>query len=402
MRTVQPSIRCLRATGIAMGLMAPGLVFGVLLAKAGADEAPTQDHNPPSNVKVREVKWPGLVSIFHGHNWGDDEKYLQAIREAGFGAAGCSAAQIEQVAEHQMQAFVFLWAHEADTVPRAYRDSDVVLAYYLSDRQPPNRWGQWAALEKTAYQADPYHPVVFTMAPRAFGGVDQFLPVVRARIIEFYHYHWDANRAPHLRYAILDQIRQESLKVGGVPVCRIVETRADDVRKTRQTIFTSMAYGVRGFRTGGRGLFTEERDGRGVPQRTIHGEEALKCNRAIGAYSPVFERLRSVDVFHVAPLPQGAREAPEDHWMRPQGEEFLVGEFADGDQNKYLLVANRDAFSAREARLLLKGTIASVQKMDQSTAEWRTLELTREGDLTAVTLQLEEGGGELLAVKAAE
>ncbi|MCE9546365.1 MAG: hypothetical protein K8T25_12705 [Planctomycetia bacterium] len=367
-----------------------------------ADEPAKPDPNPPSDVKVKEVKWPGLVSIFQGASWGADENYLVAIQEAGFGAAGASEAQIPECRKHGMKAYVFIWAHEASTIPAKHKDDDAVLCYFLSDRQPPKKWGLWAAWEKNAYAADPYHPAVFTMLG-TWGGVDAFCPIVRGRVMEYYHYHWDGNRQPHLHFAILEQYRQASAKAGGVPICRIVETRAEDPRKTRQTVYTSLAYGVRGFRTGGSGLFdTKNRDARGVPKRTNHGEEALKFNQAIKSYSPIFEKARSVDVFHTAPLPAGTKEAPADHWVRPTGDEIVLGEFANPSKERFLVLANRDAFKPHDARLHFTEPGITVQKMDKVSGKWEPLKVETGDKGGTVKVPLEDGGGELLQVISAK
>ena len=298
-----------------------GLMLAVMLGcvTRPAEEAKPADPNPPSVKKAKKVKWPGLVTIYHGHNWGADEKYVTAIKEANYGATGVAAWQIKHAAKRGLKAFVFLWAHEAKTVPAQVKDEDAVLCYYLGDRIPPNRWGTWAALEKQAYAGDPYHPAVFSMAPRAWGGIERYFPVVRGRAVEYYHYHWDANRAPHMHFAYLEQYRRESAKHGNMPIIRLLETRAEDMRKTSQTIFTSLAYGVRGFQYGGGMFDTNKRDKRGVPTPNKYGKAAFVINQAVKAFSPVFEKARSVDVFHTLPLPPGTKEAPKDYWVRPAG-----------------------------------------------------------------------------------
>ena len=386
--------------------MGPDGVVGTWTAKfAIRDGGPVVDlckepGEPTVAEKMKEVQWPGIVSIFHGAGWGADLKYLQAIKECGFGAAGCSEAQIPEVRQQDMKAFVFIWPHEVTIIPPKFKDDKTVLCYYLSDRIPPNKWAAWASQEKLAWRADPHHPAVFTMYAM-MGGIPQFPDVVRGRLMEFYHYHWDGRRHPHMHFPVLEAYRQASLKNGNVPICLIAETRAEDVRKTRETIYTALAYGVRGFRTGGSGLFdTKNRDDRGVPKRTIHGEEALKFNQAIKSYSPIFETARSVDVFHTAPLPGGTKEAPADYWVRPSGEHVIVGEFADPKKNRFLMLANRDAFNAHEATLTFTDGSVKVERMDKPSGEWKPLNMEGKGKTTTVKVPLEEGGGELLRVRS--
>lgn len=367
---------------------------------------------PTTAQKMKKIDWPGAISIFHGHNWGDDEKYVVAIKEAGFGGTGSTEGQIEHCRKQGLRAFVFIWPHEAATIPVKHKDDKAVLCYYLSDRIPPHKWGAWATFEKTAYKGDPHHAAVFTMRG-LWGGIDKFCPNVRGRVMEYYHYHWDGNRHPQRHFELLEQYRRASAENGHVPICRIVETRPEDMRKTRQTVYTCLAYGVRGYRTGGRGIFdTQKRDERGVPTRNAFGEEIKKINAAINAYSPVFKKARCQAVYHTSPLPPGCASAPENSWVKPEGQEVLVGMFrapvsAETDKAEtavsekridYLLVANRDAFHARTATLTIRGKNVEVQRMDKSTAKWVDHISETKGNTTRLSIELEDGGGELLKV----
>ena len=236
-------------------------------AEASAEEVDEDEVNPPTAVKMEETQWPGLVVIFNGHNWGEDKPFLTAIAQCGFAATGCTEAQLEEVGEHGMKGYVYCWAHESATIPQNHIDDENVLCYYYSDRIPPNRWaGEWAVYERQSYAGDPYHPAMMTQTIH-WGGHEQFCEIVRGRALEYYHYHWDGDRKPHHYFHFLNVFRQVSLDNANIPICRIVESRWEDPRKTRQTIYTSLAYGVRGFKTGGSGLWDlENRDERGVPR----------------------------------------------------------------------------------------------------------------------------------------
>ncbi len=393
----KPSIKTVKS-GVKTEAKAQELVTKLTKQLQDAGEAKPVNANPTTVVKAGLVEWPGLFTIYHGHNWGGDEKFVTAIKEANYGATGVAAWQIEHAAKRGLKAFVFLWAHEAKTVPAQVKDEDAVLCYYLGDRIPPNRWGTWAGLEAESYKGDPYHPAVFSMSPRAWGGIERYFPVVRGRAVEYYHYHWDGNRAPHLHFFFLEQYRRESAKHGNVPIIRLLETRAEDMRKTSQTIFTCLAYGVRGFQYGG-GLFnTGDRDERGVPKPNALGKKAAEINQAILAFSPVFKTARSVDVFHTLPLPPGTKEAPKNYWVRPSGDHVVLGEFAGPKKKRYLVLANRDAFNAHEASLHFTEPGLKVAKMNKKTAKWEALKLTIKNERAMVKIPLDAAGGGLLRV----
>jgi hypothetical protein len=358
---------------------------------------------PTTADKMKNVNWPGAISIYHGHNWGKDEKYPVAVKEAGYRATGVAEYQIDQVARLGLRAFVFIWPHESPTIPPKYRDDKTVLCYYLSDRIRPAKWASWASLEKMCYKGDPHHPAVFTIRS-LWGGIDAFCPVVRGRIMEYYHYHWDSDRSPHMHFALLDQYRRASIANGDVPVCRIVEVRPEEMRRTRQTVYTCLAYGVRGYRMGGTIFDTSKRDERGVPTRNAYGEEILRLNTAINAYSPTFKTTRCNAVYHVAPLPTGCAAVPSSAWFKLEGKEVLVGVFGDrseakpGNSADYLLVANRDAFHPRTATLKIAGAHVRVQRMDKPSAQWRDHPARTEGAATIVQVELGDGSGELLKI----
>lgn len=367
--------------------------FGVPISHSAAGES-----NPRSAEKAPSVQWPGCISIFHGHNWGADEAFVTALQEANFGAAGATETQIPMCRKAGLKAFVFAWPHESVVIASKYKDDPTVLAFYMADRYIPGQWEVFAEMEKNMYRQNPVKPAIFTVYPLR-GGIQEFAPNVRPRALEFYHYHWDVNRAPHWRYRILEQYRQESLKAGGLPVIEIVVVMADDLRKTRQTVYGSLAYGTRGIRWWGGAQFFDlgKKDERGVPQRTPLGDDVVKINSAIKAYEPIFAKTRCVEVFHVPPLPEGTNGTSAESHFQLGGEEVLAGVMEDADHNTYLMLANRDALKPHEALLSFK-TPVEIRRMDKTTGQWHPLaaEDSKEGQI--FKMPLEEGGGELLSV----
>ena len=358
---------------------------------------------PSTAEKMKAVDWPGAISIYHGHNWGDDKPYVTAIKEAGFGAAGAAEWQIGDCKKEGLRAFVFIWPHEVAKIPAKHKKNKTVLAYYLSDRIQPSQWSSWASLEKMAVRADAAHPAFFTMRG-LWGGIDQYCSVVRGRAMEYYHYHWDGNRGPHMHFALLDQYRKASLKNGRVPVCRIVEVRPEDMRKTRQTVWTCLAYGVRGYRWGG-GIFdVKQRDKRGVPKRNAYGEEVKSLNAAIAACSPIFKEHSCEAVYHVAPIPAGY-EPPKENWLQLEGKELMAGVFRSGQKKNekskeatYLVVANRDAFNAHSASVTLREKDARIQLFDLGAGKWKPVRTNKVDNRVSFNLELIEGGGAIVKV----
>jgi len=359
---------------------------------------------PTTAAKTKGVDWPGAISIYHGHNWGKDERFLLAVKRAGYRAVGAAEFQIPQCTKHGLRAFVFIWPHESITIPARHKGSKTVLCYYLSDRIVPAKWSSWSSLEQVCYRRDPTHPAIFTMRA-LWGRIEGFCGVVRGRAMEYYHYHWDGNRSPQLHFTVLEQFRRASVANGDVPVCRIVETRPEDMRKTRQTVYTSLAYGVRGYRMGGAIFNPQKRDKLGVPAPNVYGVEIARLNAAINAYSPVFKAARCRAVYHVKPLPAGCKGVPEDAWFSLDGSDVLVGTFGakagakSAGPAEYLLVANRDAFKPHTARITIRRKDPTVHRMDKASAKWVAQPVRPSGVAATVTVDLAEGSGELLRVR---
>jgi hypothetical protein len=362
--------------------------------------AVADDANPSTSPKTADVQWPGCISVFHGFNWGTDENYVTAIKEAQFGAAGATEAQIPMCGSAGLKAFVFAWPHESFAIAPKYKDDSTVLAFYMGDRYVPGQWGEFAEMERNMLRGNPLKPAIFTIyALRHKDQLDNYVPAVRPRAIEFYHHHWDPHRAPDRRYMILDEFRREAIQAGGVPVIEMVLVIPDDVRKTRQTVYGSLAYGTRGIRWWGGAQFFDlsKRDGRGVPQRTALGEDALRINTAIKAFDPVFAKTRCVHVFHAPPLPKGGQGTSAETWFQLGGEEVMAGVFEGPDKPTYLMLANRDAFQAHDALLSFKDAV-EVQQLDKTTAQWRPLAGELDKQTLTVKVPLEEGGGEMISV----
>ena len=369
-----------------------------LVAVMFSSVAAAQDAAPAKKM-VAAADWPGIVSIFHGHNWGNDVKFVDALVKTGFNATGATRPQIEMCRKAGLRVFLFAWPHEAIKWAPKFKDDKTILAYYMSDRQKPNRFGIFTGMEKQMAAGDPNHPAIYTTRA-IWGGLPHFINVVKPRALEYYHYHRDGRRHPERHFLYLQHYRDEAIKAGGIPIIRIIGLDGNPAR-LRQTTYLTLAYGIRGLRWwGGGGCFNfGKKDSNGQPTLTTPGKEMVRINAAVKAWSPVFKKARSVAVYHTKPLPGWTVEAPKDYWAQPSGEHIVVGFFQDKEKNDFLLVANRDAGAKRTATLTLSGKINGVRIMNKTTGEWVEVKTKIVDNKTQVEVQLEPGGGELLWVE---
>ncbi len=373
------------------------LLAVVFSSVAAAEEAAPAEPARPDKLAAT-ADWPGVVSIFHGHNWGNDVKFVDALAKAGFNATGATKPQIKMCRKAGLRVFLFAWPNESIKWAPELKNNKTILSYYMCDRQKPKKFPQLGVWEKQMAAGDPNHPAIYTTRA-VWGGLPYFIQVVKPRALEYYHYHWHGGRHGERHFLYLQHYRDEAIKAGGIPVIRIVHVDANPA-KFRQTTYMSLAYGVRGLRWwGGGGFFNfGKKDSDGRPALTDPGKEVVRINAAVKAYSPIFKKARSVAVYHTKPLPGWTVEAPKGYWAQPSGEHIVVGFFQDKEKNDFLLVANRDAGAKRTATLTLSGKIESVKRMDKETGEWVDLKTKTVDDRTQVELQLEPGGGELLEV----
>ena len=369
----------------------------------GAPAAGIPPSDAPSVEKVKVSQWPGIISIYTpGAGWPADpveaDAKLKAVVDANFGGYYYNLGAYEPIKKAGLKLLVGAWLFEFEKMGPEMRNDPTILGYMMSDRQKPNFFPTWGAWEKMMYEKDPYHPALFTTY-EAYGHVADFVNIVKPRAIEFYHYHW--SRRGQLYFQTLEIYRNESIRAGRIPVIQYVAVEVDDPRKMRQTTYTSLAYGLRGFKWFVGWLFFDAKkgeDGKWVVKRTPAGEEVAKLNKAIKAYSPIYAKAPSVDVFHVQPLPAWGREAPKDYWAVPSGEEILVGYFQDKELVDYLMISNRDAFKPHEATITFSEKITSVSKMNKETGNWEAVKLTTTGGKQQLKSTIEDGSGELFMV----
>ena len=129
------------------------------------------------------------------------------------------------------------------------------------------------------------------------------------------------------------------------------------------------------------------------------GKEVRHINTTLAAFRPYIAPAWSVDVFHTDPLPTSARKTPDDYWVRPSGEQIVLGLLKnDEDNGDYLVIGNRDVGKPHKATLLFSTKIEAVGKIDKKTRKWIDLPLSPSEKGQSVTLEVDRGDAELLQV----
>jgi len=352
----------------------------------------------------KRVRWalpgyhaPALIS-FISPSWvagrvGMDH-FATSMKDANFNGYEGSIGDIGWCKKNKF----YLIVHGANPwIAHTLKNEPNVASYFMADRNKPHAFGHFGNIRRQYEQIDPTHPTEFNTYAH-WGGIEHFVDAVRPRLLEYYDYHWQ--RKAHLHFHFLEYYRRMSIAAGGIPVYRFVHVHGDNPVKMRQTVSMSIAYGLKGFKwwVGWTMFDIHKVKPNEPPPLSGIGKEARHINTTLSVFSPYLAPARSVEVFHTAPLPVSGRKAPDDYWVRPTGEQIVIGQFKnDKDDGDYLVVGNRDIGKPHKATLVFSTKIQAVRKIDKKTRKWVDLPLAP-GKAPSVTVEVDRGDAELLQV----
>jgi hypothetical protein len=348
---------------------------------------------------------PAIIMMAHA-DWPKDPKYHDAMAEFvianGFNTVEGGLDLLDVCREHGLM--VRLGGDQAtlDAAP-TLKDDPAVFGYFISDRRKRSAFPAFANIARIFEQADPNHPTIFINRAN-WNEFGDFAKQVQPMLLDFYHYHAMPRRHPERYYVFLLMFRglgQEH----GIPVMRCTSSSSPaDV--LRQTIYTSLAYGVKGFHFWTPWIFAhaKDKDGNvvlkdGKLNTYVTLPHLAEIAKEVKRMSPVLTDCRSLAMYHTDPLPISGAKAPEDAWCQPAGPHLLVGVLADQKGGDFLLVTNRHAGANQTATLSFDASVKTVKKMNKKSGEWTVLTLTPEGEKKMAKLELPPGDGELLKVE---
>jgi hypothetical protein len=353
----------------------------------------------------------------------DLEAKAAALAEAGFTVVDWEADSIDLLAKHGLKAMVK--DPSPETVARL-RSHPGLWGYHLGDEPYPEEAFPPIAERIRSLEALDPDPIYFVNMLSTSGEfLRTYMKVVAPEMLSFDYYQWWWGSDRY--FEKLEEFRHQAV-LAGVPLGSCIEVDAnpgiergdrtyveDNRAKLRQSVYTSLAYGVKSIEWFSAGILFEP----GTTELAPWGEDVAAINREIAKLGPEMARLRSLDVFHTPPLPRGTREAPREHWVQLIGEEdragLVYGTFEDEDGVDYLLAANRDYDDSQSVTVRLqskwlgiapwqkpKSYTYGIEKLDKSSGRWETLSSTSfvgftfvlaaaEGELFRIATNLERG-----------
>lgn len=295
------------------------------------------------------------------------------------------AEQVEFCRKHGLKVLLAAPPEKA----AAYLGDPILWGYFIID-EPARKNIPYSTLVsrfRKHHRLDPTRPAYINL--NRMDDVDKFVRMFEPRVLSYDYYQWW--EGPEEFFPLLERFRRAAV-AADIPLICWVEAvvvhygpiPADNEAKIRHSVYCSLAYGVKGIQWWAWRNFNRD---------------AGDINAELKWLGPVLVKLRSVDVFHTAPLPDTTRAIPKDHWVRSPTKQLVLGLLQDEHNCDFILLANRDYKQSQDAVLRFTRPVGRVKKMDKRTGEWVALDVTKEKGAQEVKVHLPAGDGALLKIE---
>ncbi|MCH2025098.1 MAG: hypothetical protein MK172_05100 [Verrucomicrobiales bacterium] len=373
------------------------LVFFIVSGLYAEEEVNSKEvkirYKMPSIVMTAHVDWPKDLN-----HWDTMAKFVVSN---GFNVVEGGVEHLDVCRKHGLM--VRLGGDQAtlDLAPKLKNDP-AVFGYFISDRRRRDSFPAFANIAKIFEKADPNHPTIFINRAN-WNEFGDFTKQVNPMLLDFYHYHAMPRRHPERYYLYLLMFRDLGHK-NGIPVMRCTSSSSPPT-VLRHTIYSSLAYGVRGFHFWVPWIFAHAKDNEGNAvlkdgklDMYITLPHLTEVAKEVKYMSPYLSNSRSVDIYHTDPLPISGGKSPEDHWCRVNGTNFLLGIFKEDGGKDLILITNKNTGQKQTAKMLFDSTVKEVAKMNKKNGEWLNLTVNSDQNKRFLELEMDPGDGDLLKV----
>ena len=351
----------------------------------------------------------------------DDAAKMAAIADAGFNTVMWYNAGVLDLS-HLYGLKQLIQVKPPTLISDWHRQHPANWGYYVGDEPPPPAYPAMAAEVDVIHQTDPDHPAYVNITGAS--DIEAFLDTVPVKLLSYTGiYQWWSYTSPY--YRPMENSRTAGLDAG-IPVMRWIEVNAnpevlsieannqgqwppwsvtappppDNAEKLRQSVYSSLAYGVKGIQWFTGAILFEH----GTSNLNAIGTDVATLNWELQQLGPTLLGLESVDVFHTTPLPvqsfDDVRELPGNYWVQTDTSDLILGMFKDSQDIDYIMLNNRKIDESRQPVLSFPQTVTHVAQFDRGQGEWIDLHVTPLGGRTVVEFALAPGDGELLKVVA--
>lgn len=342
-----------------------------------------------------------MISVWGGPH---DEATAAAFADAGFNTVMCNQDQLDACRRHGLKALVM------DATPEQAKtlgNAPAVWGFFVRDEPKPEEFAQVAEPVAAFHAAAPNRPAYVNLM--AYMPLDQYLNTVHPRFLSYDYYQWWWGTQNH--FGRLAAHREAALGAG-IPLICWVEANADprwewgkpgatylpdNAAKLRQSVYTALAYGVKGIQWFVGPLVFETGEG-GVllPKLTQAGEDIKAINAELAALGPELLPLRSVGVTLGPGLGDQGSVPPAEPWVTSKTSRLVIGQFGGPGGEEAALVVNGDVQHARRAVLHLQGEPEGFQRFDAAKRKWERLPAEQVAGDVIARMTLEAGEGVLI------
>jgi len=314
----------------------------------------------------------------------DDAARAKALADAGINVVLAHEHQLDVCREHGLKALVE--GVKPEDIGRI-RNHPALYGYYIMD-EPLHNFPALKKIYDSYVAADPTKPSFINLISLGGEYLESYMETVQPSILSYDYYQWWWGRDGHFTKL---EIYGDAAKKAGLPLFLYTEVMAnpyglfggpknvrppDNEERLRQTVFTALAYGLKGVLWFTAGRMFEP----GTAALNGCGRDIAKINHELAVLGKVLVGLTPVDVYHTAPLPRGVTEVPGDYWLQPTcylSYGVCMGTFKDDRGLDYVMLANKNHDIEMRVALEIarRVPVTAVHRLDKATGAWIPLEV---------------------------
>ncbi len=302
-----------------------------------------------------------------------------------------------------------------------FKDNPSIIGYFLCDE--PNREGYGYKnlnkavqyLRKIAPEKMSFISILATSGDffsNVWGGedgyVEKFIDQVQPDILSYNLYPFTdyanhpfdnsfyKNMQVYRKYALLYDIPHfNCIQIYGSAEYNLRMPTIDEIRFQ---IYTSLAYGVKGFHHfilyWNNWGFMEQ------PNCTELLPGFRKLNQEINALGPYILPLTSTSIYHILNTPYSCSEMPSDAFVQTASNnaDLVVGMFQDDKHADYMILTNKDYQDSVSTTITLNKTIDDLYYYNIDAGEWASIPLTNTISGSSFNFSFLAGGGALFKI----
>lgn len=227
----------------------------------------------------------------------------------------------------------------------------------------------------------------------------QYIQTVKPGIISYDHYHFLKGGVDGAQYFLNLGLIREASQSAGLPFLNIIQAstierswRLVDKRELRWQVYTTLAYGGRGISyflywgPASYGGFYQ--DGKQTPLAM----DAAGINSELKTVGQEMMKLKSIGVYHTAPVPVGGTPMPPDaQFQITGGGQFVTGFFSDAGKTDTFMIVNRNYKKASTAKIQLPKYVYALKAFNRKSGKWQTYASIGSTGLARIIIQPGDG-----------